>query len=665
MPKRRLLRVFLFVAAAAVLVFSVRFGFADAWVDQYALPATALTELPAAAVVPPAVIKPKAEPMPDIPLKPQAVVLSNRVTEYHISVALEDKGSLKGQQVVTWKNPGRKSVSELYLHLYPNAFAPGSTFIKESDGELRGDKMKAGGNGSMALTSLTTEDGETLLPRLHFVQPDDGNKNDRTLAAFRLPHAVKPGTSITLRMNFTVKLPEVFARMGKAGDFVMAGQWFPKVAVYETVGMRGRTTEGWNLHQYHGNSEFYADFGIYSVRINVPETYKVAATGFQTKTPTVANGRKSFQFYADDVHDFAWSASPHFEYTEASFSSAGIPGVRIKLYLDPLHKDLKDRYMHAAKSALAKLGEWYGEYPYSTLSVIVPPADGNGAGGMEYPTLVTAASAQNNNPGYELERTLVHEIAHQYWYGLVASNEFEEAWLDEGFTSYTEDKLMSSIYGVIPNLPIEASYMTNPEPLKQSSWRYASSDGYAENVYMRGKLVLSSMERLVGEKTMSKIMRAYFQKYHFKHPSSSDFQQVVESVTKTNWTDFFQAYVERGEMADFAVDSIDTRKTKDGYESIVLLKRYGGNAQPVTIWFQFQDGQTARKKWDGIQNHVKLQLKSASPLLYAAIDPSLNIVLDNRRYNNYLKAEVSPEVRTRWSGGITQLIEGLFGTIAW
>ncbi|WP_239618167.1 M1 family metallopeptidase [Cohnella mopanensis] len=664
MPKRRSLRMLLFVAAAAVLVLSVRFGFADAWVDQYALPASSLSELPVTAT--PAAANHKAEPGPDVPLKPQAVILSNRVTEYHISVALDEKnGSLAGEQTVTWKNPGRKAVSELYFHLYPNAFAPGSTFMKESKGQLRGDKMKSGSYGSMELTSLTTEEGETLLPRLHYVQPDDGNKSDRTLVTFRLPEPVKPGMSVTVRMKFTVKLPDVFARMGKAGDFVMAGQWFPKIAVYETAGMRGRATEGWNLHQYHGNSEFFADFGIYSVRIDVPETYKVAATGFQTKSPIIAGGRKSLQFYADDVHDFAWSASPNFEYVEDSFSAPGIPGVRIKLYLDPLHKDLKDRYMHAAKSALAKLGQWYGEYPYSTLSVIVPPNNGNGAGGMEYPTLVTAAAAQNNNPGYELERTLVHEIAHQYWYGLVASNEFEEAWLDEGFTSYTEDKLMASIYGVVPNLTIESSYMTHPEPLHQASWGFSSSDRYAENVYLRGKLVLSALERQVGDKTMSKIMRTYFQKYRFKHPSSSDFQKVVESVTKTKWADFFQAYVQKGEMADYAVDTISTRKIDDGYESLVLLRRYGGSPQPVSIWLKFQDGQMLRKKWDGVQSHVQLKLHSATPLVYATIDPSLNVVLDNRRYNNYLKAEVPQEQRSRFATGITQIIEGLFGTMVW
>ncbi|WP_027091877.1 M1 family metallopeptidase [Cohnella thermotolerans] len=664
MPHRRLFRVLVLALSAVLLVVSVRFGFADAWLDQFAVPATAKPADTSATSA--SSNAPSSESGADVPLAPKPVVLSNRVTEYHISVSLGDDGTLTGQQTVTWKNPGRKPVSEIYLHLYPNAFSPGSTFLEESGGQLRGDKMKPGGYGSMTLTALTTEEGETLLPRLHYVQPDDDNASDRTLATFRLPEPVKPGEKTTLNMKFTVKLPQVFARMGKAGDFVMAGQWFPKIAVYETAGTRGRATEGWNTHQYHGNSEFYSDFGIYSVKIDVPEKDKVAATGFQTRPATIKNGRKIYQFYAEDVHDFGWAASPSFQFVEDSFSSTGVPGVRIKLYLDPQHKDQADRYMHAAKSALAKLGEWYGDYPYSTLSIVVPPADANGAGGMEYPTLVTAAAAKSTNPGYELERTVIHEIAHQYWYGIVASNEFEEAWLDEGFTSYTEDKLMAVIYGVVPNTTIEASYMTHPEPLKLDSWRYSNSDRYAENVYMRGKLVLTAMEKQVGEKTMNKIMRAYFQKYRFKHPSSTDFQKVVENVTKDKWDDFFQAYVYRGQMADFAVESIDSRPAEGGgYQSTVLLRRNGGSPQPVTVLFRFADGTSIRKTWDDVQNHVQFKLQHPQPLLYAAVDPSRSVVLDNLRFNNYLKTEVPEKTRTRLNIGLSKLIDGLLGTLAW
>ncbi|TJY38972.1 M1 family metallopeptidase [Cohnella pontilimi] len=660
MPKRRTFRLLLFASALLILVFSVRFGFADAWKDQFALPAGTLP-LPES---PPAVLtKPQSEE--GAPMKPKPVVLSQRVTEYHISVSLGTDGTLTGKQAVTWKNPGLKSVSDLYFHLYPNAFSPGSTFLMESGGKLRSDAMPPGTSGSMELTSLTTEQGETLMPRLRYVQPDDGNKADRTLVTFRLPEPIKPGQSVTLRLSFVVKLPPIFARMGKAGDFVMAGQWFPKIAVYETAGTRGRASEGWNLHQYHGNSEFYSDFGLYNVRIDVPEQYKVAATGFQTRPSSVNKGRKVYQYYADDVHDFAWAASPDFVYYEDSFSSAGVPGVRIKLYLDPQHKNLKDRYMHAAKSALAKLGAWYGEYPYSTLSVVIPPAEGNGAGGMEYPTLVTGAAAKNDNPGYELERTLVHEIAHQYWYGIVASNEFEEAWLDEGFTSYTEDKLMAAVYGVLANTPVEASYLTDPAPLKQPSWHFGSADRYADNVYLRGKLVLTAIERQVGEKTMNKILRTYFQRYKFKHPATADFQISVETVTKSSWKDFFNAHVYKGEMADFAVRSIRSERTDAGYRSVIELRRNGGSPQPVTILFGFSDGNTLRKVWDGGTSAARLQLDSASSLAYVAMDPGFSVVLDNLKFNNFLKAEIPQKQRIRWTAGITQLVETVFGTLAW
>jgi hypothetical protein len=660
MPKRRTFRLLLFASAMLILVFSVRFGFAEAWKDQYAMPVSALSPQIGASA---AQIKP--QPDEGVPMQPKPIVFSQRVTEYHISVSLGTDGTLTGKQSVTWKNPGRKPVSDLYFHLYPNAFSPGSTFLNESGGKLRSDAMPPGTSGSMEIASLTTEQGETLLPRLRYVQPDDGNKDDRTLATLRLPESVKPGMSVTLRLTFTVKLPPIFARMGKAGDFVMAGQWFPKVAVYETTGTRGRASEGWNLHQYHGNSEFYSDFGIYNVRIEVPEQYKVAATGFQIKPSTVAKGRKVYQFYADDVHDFAWSASPDFVYYEDSFSSTGVPGVRIKLYLDPLHKNLKDRYMHAAKSALAKLGAWYGDYPYSTLSVVIPPSAGNGAGGMEYPTLVTGAAAKSDNPGYELERTLLHEITHQYWYGMVASNEFEEAWLDEGFTSYTEDKLMASVYGVVANTPVEASYLTDPAPLKQPSWHFGSAERYADNVYLRSKLVLTAIERQVGEKTMNKILRTYFQKYRFKHPSTEDFQRVVDNVTKTKWKDFFDSYVYRGEMADFAVHSISSGKSNDGYRSIIELRRNGGSPQPVTVLFGFSDGKTTRKLWDGAAPTARFQLDSASALSYVAVDPGLSVVLDNLRFNNFLKTEIPQKERVRWTTGVAQLVESLFGTLAW
>ncbi|WP_203232178.1 M1 family metallopeptidase [Paenibacillus pinistramenti] len=613
-----------------------------------------------------------ASPSKESVQQPSAQVLSDRVTEYHIDVKLDEQtGTLTGTETLSWTHPGKKPVNEVYLHLYANAFSSAdSSFMKESGGVLRGDTMPEDGWGSITMTDLRTTNGISLLHRLQYVQPDDGNVKDKTLVKVRLPQTVQGGETLTLKIAFEVKLPKVFARMGKAGNFVMAGQWFPKMSVYEPAGTRGRAQEGWNLHEYHGNSEFYSDFGIYSVRINVPEKYIVAATGFPTKPAAVKDARKIYQFYADDVHDFAWAASPDFIYAEEPFSSDSVPGVRIKLYLDPAHKDLKDRYFYAAKTALASYSKAYGSYPYSTLSIVVPPANGNGAGGMEYPTLITAFGATSDSPGYDLERTVVHEIGHQYFYGMLASNEFEEPWLDEAFTSYVEDKLMEKDYGVSPNLTLQAAMITHPQSLEQAAWKYGSSRNYALNVYTRGKLVLLDIERQIGTKQMNKVMKSYALKYRFQHPSTKDFQQVLEKVTGKSWSDYFDSYVYGGKMADYAIDSIHNvqRQGQNGdtvYESTVSISRRGAATTSVPVLFTFSDGHQVLKVWEGKSSAAEFKVQYSQPLSWVMADPAYSLLLENQHINNYMKAEVDQTVSFRWNLGITKLMEAVLGLLSW
>ncbi|WP_054955413.1 M1 family metallopeptidase [Paenibacillus dakarensis] len=616
-----------------------------------------------------------AEKAPLSPPKAQydvpAPALSSRLVEYHMDVRFEPgEKKLIGKQTLTWTHPGKKAVTELYFHLYPNAFASKeTTFMKESGGRLRSDPMPEDGFGSMKITGIKTEEGLSLLHRLQYVQPDDGNAKDQSLVKVRLPRPVRGGESITLNMEFEVAMPKIFARMGTADDFVMAGQWFPKISVYEPAGSRGRKDEGWNLHQYHGNSEFYSDFGIYSVRIRVPDNYIVAATGFPTKPAVKANGEKVYHFYADDVHDFAWAASPNFVVAEEAYSAPGVPGVRIKLYLDPVHKDLKERYFDAAKAALSSFGKWYGTYPYSTLSIVVPPKDGNGAGGMEYPTLVTAFGAKDDSPGYELERTIAHEIGHQYFYGIIANNEFEEAWLDEGFTSYAEERVMEKEYGITPNTAAQAASIFSPEPLQLESWKYGSQKKYAMNVYTRGKLVLQDMERLVGTPTMDKIMMTYAKKYRFKHPTTQDFQNVVEQITKQSWQPYFNEYVYGNQMVDVAIDHIQTKNLgtheKPAYESIVTVVSKGGPVTNIPITFAFKDGKNIKKIWDGKNGSTQYKIKHSSPLLWAMVDPKYTIVLENKHINNYMKTGTDQKVFTRWNLSVTKLVETLFGGLSW
>lgn len=622
----------------------------------------------------PAAPPPAPPSLPARPVeKPSPRPLSNRIVEYHLNAEFDAEGKLiHGTSSLTWKNPGSVPVQDLYFHLYPNAFeSKKTTFMQESGGKLREDASTEDNYGSMKLISIQMLNGnETeLTDRIEYVQPDDGNVHDRTLVKVPLPKAVAPGEQVTLLTSFTVQLPQVFARMGYAGDFMMAGQWYPKIAVYEPKGTRGQAEEGWNLHQYHGNSEFYADFGIYNVKLRVPVGYTVAASGFPTK-PVVNDGKtRLYTFYADDVHDFAWAASPNFVYFEEPYATKDLPGVRIKLYLDPKHEHLKARYMTAAKKALARYSEWYGSYPYSTLSIVVPPENGNGAGGMEYPTLVTAWGAGEDNPSLELERVIVHEIGHQFFYGMVASNEFEEAWLDEGFTSYAEDRLMEKEYGVRSNRLVESSYITAPASLKLNAWNYAGHGNYAENVYTRAKLVLKAIEGQAGQETMNKIMRTYFQRWKFKHPSTEDFQRTVEDVTKSSWKEFFDQYVYGGMMANYEVAGIQTKKmTENGqtvYENSVKLRKLGGTVPSVPVRFHFADGTQIDKTWNGSESEIIYKLTHAAPLDWAAIDPQHTIVLENKRINGFMKTNVDTKLSVRWNMGIVKILETLFGWVAW
>lgn len=615
--------------------------------------------------------KAASEPIEEEPKLPIQQSLSEHVAQYHIDVMLDAEAKkLLGKQVVTWMHPGEEMVDELYLHLYPNAFqSTNSTFIKESGGKLRNDKMAKNNYGDMTITKISTENGDDLTHNTTYVQPDDDNKDDMTLMKLELKEPLYPGEQVTLHMHFEVTLPYAFARMGYVDDFVMAGQWFPKVAAYERKGTRLREQEGWNLHQYHGNSEFYANFAIYVVRINVPNDYTVAATGFSTKKPTEKSGRKTYHFYADDVHDFAWAASPHFEYVEEPFSTPDIPGVRIKLYLDPVHDHLKDRYMHAAQRSLERFSEWYGSYPYSTLSIVVPPAGGSGAGGMEYPTLITAWAADEPQPSYELERVIVHEIAHQYFYGMVASNEFEEAWLDEAFTSYAEDRLMREEYGVIANTPIEGSYVTSPASLQQHAWHYDSHNHYAENVYIRGKLVLQDIEQIVGTQMMDRVLRHYVERWKFRHPTTRDFQQAIEQVTKQSWQAYFDDFIYGDQMVDYAVEAIETRvihdKETERYESTVHVSHNGLFHHEASILVQFSDDTAVVKRWDGQTPKKSYTFVHEAPVQWVMIDPDYALILENKHINNFLKTNVDRSTKLRWHLGVVKILESLIGSMAW
>ena len=589
-------------------------------------------------------------------LEEEEPALSQRRVAYRIDVKLDpDTKQLIGSEQIVWQHPGRKPVHELYFHLYPNAFAEGSTFLKESGGTLRQDRMDPRYPGAMEITALRLPDGTNLLPSVEYVQPDDGNTDDRTLARVVLPTPVYPGEKLELDVKFHVQLPKVFARMGFYGDFVMAGQWFPKLAAYEIAGQRQRREEGWNAHQYHAHSEFYADFGTYEVTITVPEPYQVAATGRLSAVSEPRHGWRHWTFTARDVHDFAWAASPDFLVEQRHYPDLGTDGLTVFLYLDPAHQSAKERYFRITRQTMAQFGQWFGPYPYDTLRIVVPPPGASGAGGMEYPTLITAWDASIPPSSWAVEQVVVHELAHQYWYGMVATNEFEEPWLDEGLATFTENKMMASLvpeYGRLATL----SPILEPKPLHLPAWEYGD-DTYASNVYLRAARVLSGIEAVIGEEKMMDILRTYFQRYQFAHPSTEDFLAVINEVSGKNFNDFFQRFVFSERMVNYRLNSIESEATGQPGQYRHRLHVSSENALPQTvpILIRHVDGKTATVMWN-TQNSAEPLVVEGEAIAWAWIDPFFSNPMEIHHVDNVYRPVHEQTVAT-WAARLSYWLE--------
>ena len=661
-------------------------------------------------------------------LAAQAAALSDRIVAYRIRAELDPQNkTISGHEALRWRNASNHPVGELRFHLYLNAFQnEKSTFMRESGGQLRGDRVSKDSWGYIEVRHMQIAGGADLTQSIRFVHPDDDNADDQTVIAVTLPQPVAPGQTIALDIDFLSKLPKVFARTGYHNDFFMVGQWFPKIGVYEKAGERFAKQDLWNCHQFHANSEFYADYGVYDVDIVVPSNYIVGATGVQqSAVEDTQRHRKMSSFHQEDVHDFAWTASPRYVRSERLFSPAtavtpaeessaakllGVTAadlklkpVRMILLMQPEHAWQSERHYRALQNGLMWFGLWYGAYPYDTITLVDPPYGGDGAGGMEYPTLITGGTSWWPERGAtDPEEVVIHEFGHQYWYGMVGSNEFEESWLDEGFNTYSTGKVLDLAYGpaVIPfhllGIPVggfagvpkvtqdsvnRAVYLQYGkfDPVVRDAWQYYSDFSYGINSYFRPATLLRTLENYLGSPIMARIMRTWFERYRFRHPTSGDFQELVNEVSGRNLDWFFDQFVYGTNWLNYKVESVsneeigikpgsyiengkrftisedDARKNKKKpieYRVVVKLKREGEAIFPVDVRLTYGDGRVENKQWDGRDRWVKYDLTSKTKLARVEIDPDHKILLDGSRADNSWVEDSDFTPLARWSSNL-------------
>jgi hypothetical protein len=622
--------------------------------------------------------------------------LSERVVAYTIEAQLDvEKKTLDADEVLRYQNLTGRALDTFPFHLYLNAFQPKATFMQEVHRDSPSYKWDPKYYGAIEIRSLSADGVGDLTSQIRFVHPDDDNTDDRTVFEVKLPRPVAPGSEITFHMKFHDQFPEILARTGYHRDFFMGAQWFPKVGVW----WQG----AWNCHQFHETTEFFADFGTFDVKLTLPQNYVTGASGVEIASTTEKDGTKTVVWHAQDIHDFAWTASPNFKVYEDWFvptSAQSLSGqsagpVRIRLLISPSHESQAQLHLDALKGAMKRFDDWYGPYPYPQITVIDPPRGASRAGGMEYPTLITAGTAWYIPSGVRaVADVIVHEFGHQYWYGMVATNEFENAWLDEGINSYTEAKILDDMYGTdtsavqfagaamgddeFQRMQYQSAY--DVDPIAQPAWFYLNRNTYGSITYGKTATVLLTLEKLVGEKTMRQALRTYFLRYQFRHPTQEDFLKTIEEVAGSkygaapssevevypggkpdgaqvsgndlHW--FLDRAVYGTSVLDYEVlsarssrrDWFESEPSKEKkndiiYRTDVVLHRKGDFVFPVELEVKFDNGETVHESWDGHSRWHRFSFDKPAKLVSAEIDHGHNVGLDHDFFNNSFVADAN------------------------
>ena len=646
-----------------------------------------------------------------------------RVADYDLEATLDPvRHSLDGHERLTWRNRSTEPVRELYVHLYLNAFeGEETTFARERKryGGFRSEtRTKRGEWGYIELRSVT-QHGQAV--PWTFVHPDGGPSTDRTVARFDLPRAVSPGGTAVLEIEFHDQLPRVVARTGWFGSYHLVAQWFPKVGVLELPGERDATEPRWNCHELHLYSEFYADFGSYRAAITVPRGYTFGSVGVETSPPAESAAGVIHRVAQDDVHDFAFTAWDGY----ASPLEADWNGIHLKVLHPPEYAEAARIALQATRDGLDYFSRTLGPYPYRQVTVVVPPWNALESGGMEYETFFTTIGALGP-PLLPLVRFVtVHELGHGWFMGLLASNEAEEPFLDEGLNDFWDARMLLNEALQIPAPgPLAALGLRTPkigyfdlertgtqrfqaDPVAGNSWNRWSGGSYAL-VYTRTALVFHDLEQRLGGDVLARAFAEYYRRWHFRHPSTADLEAVLAESGGETVRAWFREQVHDRVPVDDRVDSIEAeemvprpgtfleaggvrvevdedqarqkeRQIRDEFRrahpnaksgepgpfpwrSTVKLRRYAA-AVPESVVVRFDDDTAETVQWAAGDRWQRWVFEKPVRVASVQIDPDRKVLLDLNKLDDGRTRERAPAASRRWTMELKAWMELLLAMV--
>lgn len=467
----------------------------------------------------------------------------------------------------------------LWLHLYPNAYRDPST-------SFAGDLATMGYYDFAGAPD--DEYGWILLDGWTVDGCPVDVTVDETIGSLALGRTARPGDTLRLEGGFTVKVPAIWSRMGHDGDHYEMTQWYPKMCVLDSG--------GWHTSRYRSDGEFYSDFGDYRVTLTLPDSFATAATGsvdsvsyspdslFRTETWT-----------ASQVHDFAWAADPAFVLLEHNFippAGSGAPPVRVHVAVQECSADAWAEVGAWADSTLLYYGEWCGWYPYGDLWIVQSAMEG----GMEYPQLVMIQSYDPPFVRY-FEMVVMHEIGHQWFYGMLGNDEVDEAWLDEGINSFFEIRYFERRYGLSGNMTSLPGWVSGISDADFTSSSYVGMVASGEEVpvlststeaaggrydygalyYSKPALFVRMIQNQIGDGAFDAFLREYCDRFRFHHPRTGDFMAILEEVSGRSWQEEFDFWLGTTGSADVRVEWLDW----SGDTTVVCVS--GDIPQPVEL----------------------------------------------------------------------------------
>jgi hypothetical protein len=590
---------------------------------------------------------------------------SPRIANYKLDARLDSaRHVVTATETLTWTNTGQSAVDMLPFHLYLNAFKnESSLFWRTSNGVMRTARASESGWGWIQIDSVTVS-GVELVSKLRYP-----GAPDETVAELPLSTAVEPGQSVEVGFRFTEQLPEVWARTGYKGDFHIVGQWFPKIGV--RVGTPG--AEHWECQPFHAFNEFFADFGTYDVTLTLPNTFAVAATGVLVSATDLPGGTRTLTYRAEDVHDFVWVADPFMKQLLPAKTVKVDDGatVEVRVWYRPEQEAFARRHQEAAAGAIERFSALLVPYPYSVMTIIDTPVDAAaGAGGMEYPTLVTTAGdSVFSRPGIRIpEFTTVHEVGHNWFQGLLASNEPEEPWLDEGVNMWADSRVMDDLYGARTGVVDWMGWQGEayavlraaardpssvPSPIATAAYAFGDFEAYA-SLFDSTNRALRTLELSVGSAKLWAAIKTYAKTWAFRHPTGRDLFAVLETELATDLSWFTgpvfhdvgamalsvrtasckAAHPPRGVFGDGTAKKTQSEleaPESGSWECEVVVQNTGAWHVPVEIELRFADGSSQRVRWDdhGNGSWQRFAIQRSSRLVEVRLDPDGKILLDS------------------------------------